>query len=266
LNRVLTLCGSREHGDTYPEHSCLISTCEFFCMTLQTQSPLIMIVEDDSKTAALIESYLQKEDFATVKASDGRMAVEEFTHHRPVFVVLDVMLPRLDGFGVCAEIRKSSNVPILFLTARDEEVDCVIGLGLGADDYVSKPFSPRELVARVKAILRRVQSAETTEVPSPSGIAGLLYDKHKRRFSIHGRSLELTPIEFTLLQALFSCPGRVFLRNELLDKVYRGGEQVVDRVIDVHVGKLRQKIGDDPSKPTFIHTVRGLGYRFADSE
>lgn len=240
-----------------------------FVMTLQTQTPLILIVEDDPKTAALIDSYLQKEMFATVIASDGPMALERLAQRQPSLVVLDVMLPLLDGFAVCAEIRKTSNVPILFLTARDEEVDCVIGLGLGADDYVSKPFSPRELVARIKALLRRASGATGTtisEQKSRSGIAGLVYDKQKRRFSIHGQSLELTPFEFNLLQALFCSPGRVFLRNELLDKVYPGGELVVDRVIDVHIGKLRQKIGDDPASPRFIHTVRGLGYRFCDVE
>lgn len=235
-------------------------------MSRQTQPPRILIVEDDPKTAALIESYLQKEHFETVKVSDGRMALETFAGSQPVLIVLDVMLPRLDGFGVCAEIRKTSNVPILFLTARDEEVDCVLGLGLGADDYVLKPFSPRELVARIKAILRRVQAGVASEVPSSSGIAGLVYDKQKRRFSLHGNSLELTPMEFTLLQTLICSPGRVFLRNELLNKLYPDGELVVDRVIDVHVGKLRQKIGDDPARPTFIHTVRGLGYRFSDPE
>jgi DNA-binding response OmpR family regulator len=121
-------------------------------------------------------------------------------------------------------------------------------------------------VARIKAILRRVQAGVASEVPSSSGIAGLVYDKQKRRFSLHGNSLELTPMEFTLLQTLICSPGRVFLRNELLDKLYPDGELVVDRVIDVHVGKLRQKIGDDPARPTFIHTVRGLGYRFSDPE
>lgn len=235
-------------------------------MTLQSHTPLILIVEDDPKTLALIESYLQKEMFATVIASDGKMALEKLAQRQPTLVVLDVMLPLLDGFGVCAEIRKSSNVPILFLTARDEEVDCVIGLGLGADDYVTKPFSPRELVARIKALLRRTTGATLSEVKSRAGIGGLVYDKQKRRFSIDGQSLELTPLEFNLLQALFCSPGRVFLRNELLDKVYPGGELVVDRVIDVHIGKLRQKIGDDPARPKFIHTVRGLGYRFCDPE
>lgn len=224
----------------------------------------ILIVEDDRKTAALIESYLRKEGFPTIKAADGIEAVELFTSEAPRLVVLDVMLPRLDGFAVCSEIRKESQVPILFLTARDDEVDCVLGLGLGADDYVAKPFSPRTLVARIKALLRRSQMTHAVTASTVTGISGLTFDRQKRRFMLHGEFLELTPLEFTLLKALFSTPGRVFLRSELLDKLYPGGEVVIDRVIDVHVGKIRQKLLDNPENPTYIHTVRGLGYRFSD--
>lgn len=224
----------------------------------------ILIVDDDRRTAALIESYLHKEGFPTVKATDGISAVQLFATDTPRLVVLDVMLPRLDGFAVCTEIRKTSQVPILFLTARDDEVDCVLGLGLGADDYVAKPFSPRTLVARIKALLRRSQMTAACNPSSKMDFSGLTFDRQKRRFSLHGESLDLTPIEYTLLQTLFMSPGRVFLRNELLDKLYPGGEVVVDRVIDVHVGKIRQKIADDPENPTYIHTVRGLGYRFSD--
>jgi DNA-binding response OmpR family regulator len=224
----------------------------------------ILIVEDDRKTAALIESYLRKEGFSTIKAADGVEAVELFTSEAPRLVVLDVMLPRLDGFAVCSEIRKESQVPILFLTARDDEVDCVLGLGLGADDYVAKPFSPRTLVARIKALLRRSQMTHAVTASTVTGISGLNFDHQKRRFMLHGEFLELTPLEFTLLKALFSTPGRVFLRSELLDKLYPGGEVVIDRVVDVHVGKIRQKLLDNPENPTYIHTVRGLGYRFSD--
>lgn len=224
----------------------------------------ILIVEDDRKTASLIESYLRKEGFPTVKAVDGIAAVELFASNMARLVVLDVMLPKLDGFGVCSEIRRTSQVPILFLTARTDEVDCVLGLGLGADDYVAKPFSPRTLVARIKALLRRSQSSFANAPNPATEISGLTFDRQKRRFSLHSESLELTPIEYTLLHTLFMSPGRVFLRSELLDKLYPGGEVVVDRVIDVHVGKIRQKIADDPENPTYIHTVRGLGYRFSD--
>jgi len=226
----------------------------------------ILIAEDDRKTSELVERYLTNTGYLTAVVHDGKAALQSFLTFQPNLLILDVMLPYLDGFDVCGEIRKTSQVPILFLTARDEESDVVLGLGLGADDYVSKPFSPRELMARVKALLRRsFQPAKTVEQADQSQ-SGLFYDTTKRRFSLHGQSLELTPIEFTLLQTLMHVPGKVFLRSELLNKVYPDGEIVIDRVIDVHIGKLRQKLNDDPNQPVYIHTVRGLGYRFSDQE
>ncbi len=226
----------------------------------------LLIVEDDSKTAGLIEMFLAKEGFRTFLASDGREGLELFAEMQPDMVILDALLPRVNGFDVCAEIRRTSQVPILFLTARDEEADIVLGLGLGADDYVVKPFSPRELVARVKALLRRATPDFGTQSDRVESIAGLVYESMNRRFMLNGQQLELTPLEFALLRTLLNSPGRVFLRSELLDTLYPSGDPVIDRVIDVHVGKLRQKLGDDPNAPVFIHTVRGLGYRFADLE
>jgi DNA-binding response OmpR family regulator len=226
----------------------------------------ILIVEDDPKTARLIESYLHSEFFATLIAADGTQAVDLAAEHQPQLIILDVMLPKLDGWAVCTAIRKRSDVPILFLTARAEEVDRVLGFGLGGDDYLAKPFSPRELVARVKALLRRAQIATNNRSSGKQfAYAGLQLDLEKRRFLHHGQLLSLTPIEFTLLQTLIASPGRVFLRNELLDRIYPDGEVVVDRVIDVHIGKLRQKLGDDPNRPTYIHTIRGIGYSFTDN-
>ncbi len=229
----------------------------------------ILVAEDDVKTAHLLETYLRNECFDSVLAFDGPSAISSFSNFEPCLVILDVMVPKLDGFGVCEEIRRTSIVPILFLTGCDDESDRVRGFHLGADDYVVKPFSPRELVARVKALLRRSQARESPKIQSfdvsrPAGNAGLRHDADKRRFSLNGVSLSLTPIEFTLLKSLISHPGKVFRRDELLDKLYPNGELVIDRVIDVHIGKLRQKIGDDPNYPTFIHTVRGIGYRFSD--
>jgi len=224
----------------------------------------ILIIEDDPKTLLLIQNYLREESFATVSASDGQLGLKLFRASRPQLVILDVILPKIDGLRICEEIRRESNVPILILSARAAEVDRVLGLGLGADDFVAKPFSPRELVARVKALLRRSQ---VLSCPRPSAgieFCGLTFDIVRRRFALNGNSLELTPIEFTLLSTLFNSPGRVFLRREMLDRLYPTGVLVVDRVIDVHIGKLRQKIGDDPDKPTYIHTVRGTGYRFSD--
>lgn len=238
-----------------------------------TNETVVLIAEDDAKTAKLIVSYLEKESIVSVVAHDGKHALSLFEQHHPCLVLLDVMLPKMNGLDVCTAIRKFSSVPILFLTARDDEVDKVLGLGIGGDDYIAKPFSPRELVARIKAHLRRVSMNTADAIArdsktSKSSIShgALRFDGEMRRFSLNEIPLSLTPIEFTLLQTLIEQPGRVFLRHELLDRLYPGGELVVDRVIDVHIGKLRQKIGDNPSEPTYIHTVRGIGYRFADPQ
>lgn len=230
---------------------------------------LVLIAEDDPKTSKLIASYLENEAIDSVIANDGERALVLFQQQRPALVILDIMLPRVNGLDVCTAIRKTSHVPIVFLTARDDEVDKVLGLGIGGDDYVAKPFSPRELVARIKAHLRRTRMLEkplSTAVRSATVLThgALTYEADKRRFTLEGRSLSLTPAEFTLLQVLIEAPGRVFLRNELLDKLYQDGESVVDRVVDVHIGKIRRKIGDNPADPHYIHTVRGIGYRFAD--
>ena len=225
----------------------------------------ILIVEDDKKTASLIALYLEREGFRTIVAHDGETALEIAADRKPIFVVLDLMLPRLDGWEVCRELRKNSDVPILILTARDEEVDRVSGLTLGADDYVVKPFSPRELVARVKAIMRRVQHRSVTQTGLPVSHRGLVLDAEKRKVTLNGKRIELTHHEFNLLHALTASPGRVFTREELLSRLYPKEETtVIDRVVDVHIGKIRQKIEKDPSNPEFILTVRGTGYQFAE--
>jgi len=225
----------------------------------------ILIVEDDKKTASLVALYLEREGFQTVVASDGLQALELVKRHKPAFVILDLMLPRLDGWGVCRQIRRTSNVPILMLTARGEEIDRVSGLTLGADDYLAKPFSPRELVARVKAILRR-GLPETAQGKNLLSHENLVIDLEKRRVSLQGRPLSLTPHEYKLLQTLMAVPGKVFTRAELLDKLYPAGEAVIDRVIDVHIGKLREKIEEDPANPRWILTVRGIGYQFIEEK
>lgn len=222
----------------------------------------VLIVEDDRNTASLVATYLEREGFATLKAFDGEKGLQMALEREPIFVILDIMLPRLDGWEVCRRIRKTSNVPILMLTAREEEIDRVMGLSIGADDYVVKPFSPRELVERVKAILRRIRPAGDT--PEVLAIGGLVLDPEKHKVSLDGRTVSLTTLEYKLLQVLMRSPGRVYSRDELLSHFYDHGEVVVDRVVDVHIGKLRQKIEKDPSKPNFIRTVRGFGYRFAD--
>jgi len=225
----------------------------------------ILIVEDDPNTAALVETYLRREGFDTLTADDGTRALELARLHRPGFVILDIMLPGTDGWDICRQLRRDSQVPILFLTAREEEIDRVLGLSLGADDYVVKPFSPRELVERVKAILRRARSA-----PAPGSAkvchAGLCLDSEQHRVTLDERPLELTGAEFRLLQVLLGSPGRVFTRDELLGRLYENGEVVVGKVVDVHIGKLRQKLGDEASRPRYIETVRGFGYRMRAEE
>jgi DNA-binding response OmpR family regulator len=223
----------------------------------------VLIVEDDRNTAALVATYLEREGFLTVVVHDGGEAVQAASDCNPVFVILDVMLPNVDGWEICAILRKRSEVPILMLTAREEEVDRVAGLAMGADDYVVKPFSPRELVERVKAILRRSRPASPAAAPVLS-FAGLELDSEKHRVSRDGRLVTLTSWEYKLLHALMSSPGKAFSREELLTQCYQNSEAVIDRVIDVHIGKLRQKIEDDPARPRFILTVRGHGYSFSD--
>ncbi|MBI5250778.1 MAG: response regulator transcription factor, partial [Desulfomonile tiedjei] len=208
--------------------------------------------------------YLEKEGFTTISASDGLMALELARKHQPGFVILDLMLPKMDGWEVCRQIRRFSDVPILILSARDEEIDRVSGLTMGADDYVVKPFSPRELVARVKAILRRGRLPSHQDRHSFI-YEGLVVEVDKRKVTVNGKPVMLTPHEFGILKTLIADQGRVFTRDELLSGIYpRGDAVVIDRVIDVHIGKLRQKIEKDPANPRYVLTVRGVGYRFAE--
>jgi len=216
----------------------------------------ILIVEDDSKTASLLALYLRREGFETIEASDGERALELARRSPPRLIVLDLMLPKVDGWTLCSTLRTESDVPILILSARDDEQDRIAGLGLGADDYVVKPFSPREVVARVHAILRRVEGHHK---PVDSDVK---LDLRKKRLTIRGRPVTLTPSEFKLLDMLMGRPGRVFSREELLDGLYPDGQAVVDRVVDVHIGKLRQKIERDPTEPRYVITSRGFGYYF----
>lgn len=223
----------------------------------------VLIVEDDPNTAALVRTYLEREGFSTIQAADGALGLQLARDRQPVFVILDIMLPGLDGWEVCRRLRYFSDVPILMLTAREEEIDRVSGLAIGADDYVVKPFSPRELVERVKAILRRVRPRRE-QVDHLLVCGGLEMDLDKHRVKLENEAVQLTTTEFRLLKTLMQAPGRVFSRNELLDSLYQHGEIVVDRVIDVHIGKLRQKLEKQPSRPQYILTVRGFGYSFTD--
>lgn len=222
----------------------------------------ILIVEDNQKTSFLLSTYLAREGFKTVPAYEGQQALDLAKQHDPIFTILDLLIPNVDGWEVCQELRRASDVPILILTARGDTQDRIMGLKLGADDYVVKPFSPREVVARVKAILRRARP----DPPAKRLLShhGLVLDTHKRTVTLCGDRVSLTPSEFKLLQALMAAPGRIFLRAELLNHLYPTGGVVVDRVIDVHIGNLRQKIEQDPARPRYILTSRGLGYQFAE--
>ncbi|HKJ05669.1 MAG TPA: response regulator transcription factor [Geopsychrobacteraceae bacterium] len=225
----------------------------------------ILIVEDDHNTAHLVETYLQREGFSTLIEHDGALGLQKARSETLDLVILDVMLPNVDGLEICRRLRSQSDVPILMLTAREEEIDRVLGFSLGADDYVVKPFSPRELVERVKAILRR-----TRPLAAPSGSilnhGGLQLDPEKHKVSRDDQLINLTSSEYKLLYTLMASPGRVYSRSELLRHFYDHEEAVVERVIDVHVNKLRQKIESDPAHPIYIETVRGFGYRFAEKQ
>jgi DNA-binding response OmpR family regulator len=235
-------------------------------MTLQTTDPLVMIVEDDPKTASLISIYLEKEGFMTICAGDGQTAIQITRQRSLDFVILDLMIPKVDGWEVCRAIRRFSDVPILMLTAREDEVDRISGLTMGADDYVVKPFSPRELVARVKAILRRGRM-ESYKQETLISAGGLVMDTEAHQVRLNGEPILLTPHEYKLLLALMSSRGKVLSRGQLLHSLYPDDETfVIDRVVDVHVGKLRQKIERNPANPNYILTVRGVGYRFSGGE
>lgn len=225
----------------------------------------VLIVEDDPNTANLVATYLQREGFATLIENDGQLGLQAAKALQPDLLILDLMLPNIDGLEICRRLRAESQVPILMLTAREEEIDRVLGFSLGADDYVVKPFSPRELVERVKAILRRVQS-EPVSSATILRHGGLQLDPEKHKVTRAGQAVNLTSSEYKLLYTLLASPGRVFSRGELLRHFYDHEEAVVDRVIDVHINKLRQKIEDDPSRPLYIETVRGFGYRFAETD
>ena len=221
----------------------------------------VLVVDDEPPIVDLVRGYLEREGFAVDIATDGLAALDAVRERRPEVVVLDVMLPGLDGIEVCRRLRSFSDAYVLMLTARGEEIDRVVGLTVGADDYLVKPFSPRELVARVKALLRRPRTA-ADEARTP---AGLELDEGRRTVAIDGRPVELTALEFDLLATLARDPGVVVRRQALLDRVW-GPEFVADdHLVDVHVANLRRKLGDDPAHPRFVETVRGVGYRLREA-
>jgi two-component system alkaline phosphatase synthesis response regulator PhoP len=216
----------------------------------------ILVVDDERNIVALVRLYLEKEGFNVVAASDGEQALVQYERTDPDLVVLDVMLPKLDGFEVCRELRRRGDVPILMLTARSEDIDAIVGLELGADDYVTKPFNPRALVARVKAILRRTDV--TAKGGRPIQVGDLRIDPRRREASVGDRRLDLRAREFDLLAALARDPGVVLSRDALLEDVWGTDFPGETRTVDVHVAEVRKKLGDDGPQ---VETIRGIGYR-----
>jgi two-component system alkaline phosphatase synthesis response regulator PhoP len=239
----------------------------------------ILVVDDDAKIVRLVRTYLERDGFSVVTAADGPSALDAIERHQPALVVLDLMLPELDGRAVVRAVRRDDEAaatPILIVSARGSTLDRIAGLEDGADDYLPKPFSPAELVLRVKSILRRTATAAAIDAASPkpethlsSGRppirhADLLVDPDRHEVTRDGLAIPLTRVEFRLLQAILEADGRVLSRDQLLDAIYgRDQADVLDRTVDVHIGRLRDKLGDDADRPRYVATVRGVGYRAA---
>jgi len=220
----------------------------------------ILIVEDEQKIAALLKEYLEKAGYRATIAGRGDQAVAQVRKSSPDLMLLDIMLPGMDGMAVCREVRKFSNLPIVMITAKVEEIDRLLGLEIGADDYICKPFSPREVVARVKAVLRRI-NPETVE--NNLSLGPLVLDENTHLAKVSGQPLDLTPSEFKLLQVLISQPGRVFSRDELLARVQGYDCEGYDRTIDSHIKNLRKKLADHLPGQEIITTVYGIGYKLS---
>lgn len=224
-------------------------------------SPTVLVVDDEKDLAAMVGSYLKKAGYAAPLVHTGLEAVATARAVHPDVIILDLGLPELDGIEVCRQLRTFTDCYILMLTARADEVDTIIGLSVGADDYITKPFSPRELVARVQAVLRRPrESSAAVDAPARTFDA-LTVDAVGRRVTLAGRPVELTRTEFDILEVLTGSPGTAFPRRRIIDEVWDPAWVGDEHVVDVHVAHLRSKLGDDPSRPRYIDTVRGIGYR-----
>jgi DNA-binding response OmpR family regulator len=224
----------------------------------------ILVVDDEEAIAEAVRARLESEGYQVVVAYDGPQAIQLHTEHRPDLVVLDLMLPGMDGLEVCQAIQRNGWTPVLMLTARTEEADKVAGFAVGADDYLTKPFSLRELAARVKAILRRMERMQAERDTGPIERNGLAIDPSRRRISVDGEEIGLTPLEFEILLALARDPGVVLSRDQLMDKVWGYRDYAGGRVVDSHVARIRRKLGEDGNEPRFIRTVHGVGYAFQE--
>jgi len=224
----------------------------------------ILVVDDEAQIVRVLRGYLEQAGFSVLSAADGPEAVRLVRQEKPDAMVLDLMLPGMDGLEVCRTIRKEFDLPILMLTARVEEADTLVGLELGADDYVTKPFSPREVVARVRALLRRARAVSAAPSEQPITVGALRLDPGRRILEIGDRAVDLTPSEFDILRALMSSPGRVLTRAQLLDATQGYAYEGYERTIDTHIKNLRHKMGDSPRDASYIQTVHGVGYRFRE--
>jgi two-component system, OmpR family, response regulator len=227
-------------------------------------SSTILLVDDEDSVQKLLAYPLERDGFRVLQARDGEEALARFADEHVDLVVLDLMLPKLDGLEVCKRLRAESQVPIIMLTARDDELHKVVGLELGADDYITKPFSIREFRSRVRALLRRASAMRSNGQQDTISAHGLTIDTGRRSVEIAGRPVQLTYVEFELLRTLAAHPGRVYSRRMLLEALWGGADYREPRTIDVHVRHLREKLEADPAEPEYILTVRGVGYRFRD--
>lgn len=224
----------------------------------------ILVVDDEKKIVDIVKAYLEREGYQVVVAYDGRLALEIAHGQSPDLVILDLMLPEVTGWDVCRTLRKESGIPIIMLTARDDTTDKIVGLELGADDYVTKPFDPKELVSRVKAVLRRSEGRTVTK--GVLNIADLSIDVEKRQVHRGDAAIELTALEFELLRVLAESPGRVYSRMQLLDRVQGDAYEGYERTVDSHIKNLRKKIEPDPEHPRYIITVYGVGYKLEEKQ
>jgi DNA-binding response OmpR family regulator len=236
-------------------------------MTIAARSPRILLVDDEQSIQTLLSYPLRKDGYDVVHAADGQEALLRFDDEPFDLVVLDLMLPRIDGLEVCRRLRSRSSVPIIMLTAKSEEIDKVVGLELGADDYITKPFSLREFSSRVKAVLRRAEMSTSTGLDeAPLVIGELRIDFPKRTVRVRGQDAPLTFVEFEILATLARSPGRVFTRDMLLARIWGDSAYRDQRTIDVHIRHLREKVEREPKAPEYLFTVRGVGYRFRDTD
>ena len=226
----------------------------------------ILLVDDEPAVQTLLAYPLRKDGYEVVSATDGRQALDRFAEGRFDLVVLDIMLPKIDGIEVCRRMRTRSQVPIIMLTAKDDEIDKVVGLEMGADDYITKPFSVREFRSRVRAALRRAEMGGRVNISEPIVAGDLEVDLERRAVKIRGEEVTLTYVEFEVLTALAASPGRVFTREVLLGRLWGDSKYRDPRTIDVHIRHLREKIEADPSSPEYLFTVRGVGYRFRETD